>query len=165
MTVQEYNHDFLPRIEQAREFVRLFESCIDHMDDALVDKDEVRRQFEIRSWSEETMQTILTALSYYKEHEGLNKLEGEQFMKHTMELVWHSCTSYLPKEDYNPGLYVTDGKEVFPVIWRRDKDGWQRFSAGKWYIEPGVNSDGYWWADLVQTINGFAPIQKGSVDS
>lgn len=75
MTVREYNNDFLPRIERAREFVQLFESCIDHMDDSRVDKEEVRKQFQIRSWSEETRQTILAALSYYKKHEGLDKIE------------------------------------------------------------------------------------------
>ena len=76
MTVKEYNHDFRPRIERAREFVDLFESAINHMDDAKVDKEEVRRQFGIRCWSDETRQTILDALAYYKRHEGLDKLEG-----------------------------------------------------------------------------------------
>lgn len=76
MTVQEYNREFSPRIERAKEFVRLFESSIDHMDLSTVDKDEVRKQFRIRSWSEETKQTILTALSYYKQHEGLDMMKG-----------------------------------------------------------------------------------------
>ena len=31
MTAQEYNHDFLPRINRAEEFVELFESSIEHM--------------------------------------------------------------------------------------------------------------------------------------
>lgn len=75
MTVREYNNEFLPRIDHAREFVTLFESAIQHMDSALVDKQEVTRQFELRGWSEETMQTILKALSYYKKHEGLEKIE------------------------------------------------------------------------------------------
>lgn len=74
MTVQEYNYEFSPRIERAKEFVRLFESSIDHMDSSIVDTNEVRKQFRIRSWSEETKQTILTALSYYKKHEGLDKV-------------------------------------------------------------------------------------------
>lgn len=78
MTVREYNQDFLPRIDRAREFVSLFESGIEHMDDARVDKSEVRKQFKIRCWSEETKQTILTALGYYKKHEGLDKLEREE---------------------------------------------------------------------------------------
>ena len=59
MTVKEYNRDFLPRIQRAREFVSLFESAINHMDDARVDKEEVRKQFRIRSWSEETKQTTV----------------------------------------------------------------------------------------------------------
>ena len=72
-----------------------------------------------------------------------------------MELVWHSCTDYLPKEDYNERLFVTDGETVYAASWRRGSDGWQRFVIGGWYIEPGVNSDGYWWADLHQTVNNF----------
>lgn len=75
MTIKEYNKKFLPRIDRAREFVLLFESCIDHMDDTRVDKNEVRKQFQIRSWSEETKQTILAALNHYKKHEGLDKVE------------------------------------------------------------------------------------------
>ena len=77
MTVEEYNHSFLPRIQRAKEFVSLFESSINHMDGLRVDKGEVRRQFGIRCWSEETKQIILTALDYYKRHEGLEKLGGE----------------------------------------------------------------------------------------
>ena len=59
MTAQEYNHDFLPRINRAEEFVELFESSIEHMSETRVDKDEVRKQFRIRGWSEETRQVIL----------------------------------------------------------------------------------------------------------
>ena len=75
MTVKEYNNEFLPQIQRAREFINLFESTIQHMDEKTVDKDEVRKQFRIRCWSEETKETILTALSYYKQHEGLDKIE------------------------------------------------------------------------------------------
>ena len=75
MTVKEYNTEFLPKIQIAREFINLFESAIQHMDEKKVDKDEVMKQFKIRCWSEETKETILTALSYYKRHEGLDKIE------------------------------------------------------------------------------------------
>ncbi len=75
MTVKEYNTEFLPKIQRAREFINLFESAIQHMDEKKVDKDEVMKQFKIRCWSEETKETILTALSYYKQHEGLDKIE------------------------------------------------------------------------------------------
>ena len=51
MTAQEYNHVFLPQINRAEEFVELFESSIEHMSDTRVDKDEVRKQFQIRGWS------------------------------------------------------------------------------------------------------------------
>ena len=75
MTVKEYNEEFLPKIEHAEEFIRLFESAIRHMNEKIVDKNEVRRHFELRCYSEETKETILTALKYYKKHEGLDKLE------------------------------------------------------------------------------------------
>lgn len=76
MTVQEYNNDFLPRIERAKEFISLFESSIQHMDDKKVDKDEVKKQFKIRCWSNETKNTILDALHYYQQHEGLGKIRS-----------------------------------------------------------------------------------------
>lgn len=77
MTVREYNNDFLPKIERAKEFINLFESSIRHMDDKSVDKNEVRRQFKIRCWSNETKETILTALSYYQKREGIEKIKME----------------------------------------------------------------------------------------
>lgn len=80
-------------------------------------------------------------------------------MKQKMELIWHSCTDCLPSEDFNPRLYVTDGCNFFPVSWARDGE-WQRFISGGWYIEPGINSEGYWWADLLQTVGKFAPFHK-----
>lgn len=74
MTVEEYNREFLPKIQRAKEFITLFESSIQHMDDKTVDKDEVLKQFKVRGWSEETRETILTALSYYNQHEGFDKI-------------------------------------------------------------------------------------------
>lgn len=75
MTVKEYNTEFLPKIQRARELINLFESAVQHMDEKRVDKDEVMKQFKLHCWSEETKETILTALSYYKQHEGLDKIE------------------------------------------------------------------------------------------
>ena len=40
MTVKEYNQEFLPKLERAEEFIRLFESAIRHMDEKIVDKNE-----------------------------------------------------------------------------------------------------------------------------
>ncbi len=98
MTVKEYNRDFLPCIQRAREFVSLFESAINHMDDARVDKEEVRKQFRIRSWSEETKQTILIALAHYKKYEGLDKIES-------MEII------HCPRCGHHINIHP-DGKEV-----------------------------------------------------
>lgn len=74
-------------------------------------------------------------------------------MKHTMEVVWHSCTDCPPIESYNAKLFITDGKDVFPASWKKEC-GRYVFVSRAWYIEPGVNSDGYWWADLIQTVGG-----------
>lgn len=84
--------------------------------------------------------------------------------KHTMELVWHSCTDCPPEEDYNDCLYVTDGEDFVEVEWRREGEH-QYFlidngPGERYYLEVGVNSDGWWWADLIQTVNGFAPVQR-----
>lgn len=73
--------------------------------------------------------------------------------KFKMELVWHNCDNCLPEEDYNPCLYVTDGHTIMPMRWKRDSN-WQRFENDGWYIEQGINSNGYWWADIQQTIRG-----------
>ena len=101
MTVKEYNRDFLPRIQRAREFVSLFESAINHMDDARVDKEEVRKQFRIRSWSEETKQTILIALAHYKKYEGLDKIESMEIIHcptcgHHINIQSNGTTGYCP---------------------------------------------------------------------
>ena len=79
--------------------------------------------------------------------------------KHTMELVWHSCTECLPKEKYNPRLYITNGKNVFEMVWFGDSKNQYFLGSGRQII-PGVNSDGWWWADLIQTVHGFTPIQE-----
>lgn len=79
--------------------------------------------------------------------------------KFKMELTWHSCTDCLPEEDYSSWLHITDGKEVQQTIWRRDHN-WQRFIVGGCYIEPGVNSDNYWWADLDRTVRETKEFKK-----
>ena len=76
MQAEEYNHAFLPRINRAEECGECFQRSIEHMSDTRVDKDEVRKQFRIRGWSEETRQVILAALEYYKCAEGLAKISG-----------------------------------------------------------------------------------------
>lgn len=94
MTVKEYNKKFLPKIEHAESFIRLFDNSIEHMDESKVDKTEVYRQFRIRGYSDETVQTILTALDYYRVHEGINKIDYSRC----------SCYQSIKLEDKNEKL-------------------------------------------------------------
>lgn len=75
MTVEEYNKFFYPKVSKAEGAIRLMDSAINHADISDRDKAEVRRIFEIYNWNDETKDTILTALEYYREHEGIGKLE------------------------------------------------------------------------------------------
>lgn len=76
MSVADYNNRFLPMIDKANYFISRLDSAIDHMDHHKVDKDEVRRILALYNYDGETIHIIRTALEYYKQHEGLKKLEG-----------------------------------------------------------------------------------------
>lgn len=69
--------------------------------------------------------------------------------KFKMELTWHNCLTYPPKEDRNNTLYVTDGEYVVDVIYDIN-DGWYDFTAHN-YIPKNVLHK-FWWADLRQTV-------------
>lgn len=72
--------------------------------------------------------------------------------KVAMNLVWHSCKNYPPEEKFNECLYITDGKCLTEVEW----------DNGYWVDHDGReirNLDGLWWADILQTIGKFEPIQ------
>ena len=73
--------------------------------------------------------------------------------KCSMELVWHSCTNDMPAEEKNVRLILTNGRRVFHVTWKNDEHG-GCFDAFGLHIIPGVNSDGYWWADLERSVRG-----------
>lgn len=73
-------------------------------------------------------------------------------IKFTMELVWHNCLEYLPEENYNGRLYMTNGYEIFPVTFVKTQ---------YWYVwcyaESGQNINiqpYHYWADIEQTIQG-----------
>lgn len=72
--------------------------------------------------------------------------------KFVMELVWHNCDTNHPKEFENNSLIITDGKNVYPVLWHR-AEGYGVVT------ENGIVSIGlselknWWWADIVQTIH------------
>lgn len=75
MTVQEYNNTFLPEIDHASCFISRLELAVDHMDIGDPGRKEARRILELYGWDEEAKNTILTALKYYRIHEGIDKLE------------------------------------------------------------------------------------------
>lgn len=74
MTVKEYNKEFYPKISCASSFISLFENIVSHIDKEKANHEEIWRIFKIYGWSEETKQTILTALECYRIHEGIEKL-------------------------------------------------------------------------------------------
>lgn len=62
-TIKEYNQAFYPAMTKAKLAVR----NLDHAIDKLSNPAAARAQLEIIGWSEETVQTILTALDFYQE--------------------------------------------------------------------------------------------------
>lgn len=74
MTVKEYNTVFLPKIDAASCVI----SCMENDFKKTKDYDGCMRELKILGWSEETKSTILTALDYYRQHEGIDKLEIKQ---------------------------------------------------------------------------------------
>lgn len=75
--------------------------------------------------------------------------------KATMELVWHNCVTYKPSEDFNSELYLTDGFEVYRVVYKRDVG-----FLGDGICIDDTNGSRWWWADIRQTIGGFALFEK-----
>lgn len=71
--------------------------------------------------------------------------------KFTMELVWHNCRTYPPKEKYNPKLFITDGADVYTISYSLAKGFYDE------YVCRSIPSDVlhlYWWADIEQTVQG-----------
>ena len=75
MTVKEYNHEFLPNVMQAELLIKNIDKAISHMNFGDKEKDEVRRILKIYGLDDEVKNIILTALEYYRVHEGINKLD------------------------------------------------------------------------------------------
>lgn len=71
--------------------------------------------------------------------------------KFTMELVWHNCETYPPKEDYNDFLIVSDGVGVCEVRWDKE-EGFSYFSKQFGYRPLVGNYKKMWWADVRQTV-------------
>ena len=69
--------------------------------------------------------------------------------KFKMELTWHNCKTYPPKEDFNSHLLVTDGWDIKEMRWvKSDGVFVNKYSEIK--DEELIN---WWWADIVQTAH------------
>lgn len=75
MTVKEYNKEFLPKIKKAKILIEMMDKIIDHMDIGEDGCNEVKRILKIYGYSDETKETIVKALEYYRIHEGIDKLK------------------------------------------------------------------------------------------
>lgn len=75
MTVKEYNSEFLPKIKTASILIKMMDKIIDHMDIGEDGRNEVKRILKIYGYSDETKETIIKALEYYRIHEGIDNLE------------------------------------------------------------------------------------------
>lgn len=75
MTVKEYNKEFLPKIKKAKILIEMMDKIIDHMDIDEDGRNEVKRILKIYGYSDETKETIVKALEYYRIHEGIDKLK------------------------------------------------------------------------------------------
>lgn len=67
--------------------------------------------------------------------------------KYSMQLVWHSCLTYKPSEDYNPELYATDGENLYKVVYEKNTG-----FVGDGIFITDHNAKNYWWADIIQSI-------------
>lgn len=75
--------------------------------------------------------------------------------KFKMELTWHNCKTYPPKESFNPQLLVTDGIDIYKMIWDKTFGG---------FLKVGLEIKGdelnkYWWADIQQTVRGCSELK------
>ena len=81
MTVQEYNKEFLPQVNNAKTLVNALDHIIEKVFiEDITEKEDLKKflleVLQIYGWSEETKELILNALECYKKHEGIDKLES-----------------------------------------------------------------------------------------
>lgn len=71
--------------------------------------------------------------------------------KFKIELVWHNCKTYQPKEFENNNLIVIDGNNVYGMSWHRAEGYWIADESGLIQLSDLEN---WWWADIEQTVQG-----------
>jgi hypothetical protein len=62
--------------------------------------------------------------------------------KFKMELTWHNCKTFPPKESFNSWLVITNGRHTDYFAY----DARYGFPVAK------ENLHTYWWADLIRTV-------------
>lgn len=77
MTVQEYNNDFLPKVDQASLIANGLEKIIRHAEIGRVGYEEVMRTLKVYGWSEEVQKTLNDALELYRTEKGIKQLKNE----------------------------------------------------------------------------------------
>lgn len=81
--------------------------------------------------------------------------------KFKIELTWHNCLTYPPKEYWNKNLYISDGTYVSGVEYDKQY-GWFDQSMGD-YI-PYQELYKYWWADLNQTVINCSEFKEDEIN-
>lgn len=72
-----------------------------------------------------------------------------------MELTWHNCKTYQPKEAANNCLIVTNGDRIYEAAWYAP-DGFMIYDKyDDWWYGLYEELDGWWWADLKQTVQNY----------
>ena len=63
--------------------------------------------------------------------------------KFKIELTWHNCKTYPPKETYNPFLIITNGSKTTCCSYHKN------------YGFPVEDEElhKYWWADISRTVS------------
>ena len=78
--------------------------------------------------------------------------------KFKMELVWHNCKTYPPKEFENNNLIVTNGTTVFGMSWHRG-DGYYILDSKNRLIRLD-DLENWWWADVEQTVQNESKFKE-----
>lgn len=70
--------------------------------------------------------------------------------KFKIELVWHNCKTHPPKENYNPLLVYTNGRDVDYCTY------YKRFGFP---VDESVLHK-FWWADICRTVRESSKFEE-----
>ena len=68
-----------------------------------------------------------------------------------MELTWHNCNTNHPKEFENNSLIITNGQDIYPLMWHRAEGYGVVTTDGICSLQLSELSQ-WWWADIKQTV-------------